>query len=202
MNIDLRIERLSEIAPTGFFLAIRMGFFFPVFERKTLPAKWIERYTTRGYMVSDPVMHWSYQNTGYVRWSDIDSPDPMHVMENARNHGLNFGAAVCVTDPKEGGQRSFASFARTDREFTENELLELHDTVQDLHIEMVPPTNLTDAELEALRMVKNGMLMKEIANLLGVTEGAVKQRLKNAKLKLDAKTSTHAAAKATHFGLI
>jgi len=81
-------------------------------------------------------------------------------------------------------------------------LVELAELVEDIHIEMVPPTNLTAAELEALRMVKNGLLMKEIANLLGVTEGAVKQRLKNAKTKLGAKTSTHAATKATSFGLI
>ncbi len=71
-----------------------------------------------------------------------------------------------------------------------------------LHQQMVPPTNLTRAELEALGMVKNGLLMKEIADLLGVSEGAVKQRLKNAKTKLKAKTSTHAATMATTFGLI
>ena len=51
-------------------------------------------------------------------------------------------------------------------------------------------------------MVKDGLLMKEIADLLGVSEGAVKQRLKNAKLKLGAKTGTHAATMATSFGLI
>lgn len=52
---------------------------------------------------------------------------------------------------------------------------------------MAPPTNLTKAELEALRMVKDGLLVKEIANILGVSEGAVKQRLRNAKSKLGAK---------------
>ncbi|KMW60742.1 hypothetical protein AIOL_000907 [Candidatus Rhodobacter oscarellae] len=51
-------------------------------------------------------------------------------------------------------------------------------------------------------MVKDGLLMKEVANLLGVTEGAVKQRLKSAKSKLGAKTGTHAATRATTFGLI
>jgi LuxR family transcriptional regulator len=61
---------------------------------------------------------------------------------------------------------------------------------------------LTRAELEALRMVKDGLLVKEIAGILGVTEGAVKQRLKNAKLKLGAKTSTQAATMASDFGLV
>ena len=49
------------------------------------------------------------------------------------------------------------------------------------HIEKAPPRNITDAELEALRMVKDGMRLKQIAHSLGVSEGAVKQRLRNAK---------------------
>ena len=70
------------------------------------------------------------------------------------------------------------------------------------HAALSPPTNLTEAELEALRMARGGMLLKEIAHQLGVSEGAIKQRLKSAKVKLDARNSTHAIAKATQFGLI
>jgi LuxR family transcriptional regulator len=56
--------------------------------------------------------------------------------------------------------------------------------------------------LETLSLVKNGLLMKEIAGLLGISESAIKQRLKNARLKLDAKTGSQAAARATMFGII
>ena len=70
------------------------------------------------------------------------------------------------------------------------------------HAEMAPPKNLTMAELEALGMVRDGKRLKEIAHLIGVTEGAVKQRLKNAKLKLGAKTGSQAAALASQYGLI
>ncbi len=202
MSLETRIERLNELCPTGFFLAIRMGFFFPVFERKTLPEKWIDRYTSRGYMVSDPVMHWMYGNAGATRWSAIKLDDPRGIFDQARLFGLNYGVAVCATDEGDASQRSFGSFARTDREFTDDEMARLQSIVTELHAEMVPPKNLTNAELEALSMVKNGLLMKEIANLLGVSEGAVKLRLKNAKAKLKAKTSTHAATMATTFGLI
>jgi LuxR family transcriptional regulator len=51
-------------------------------------------------------------------------------------------------------------------------------------------------------MIKDGKRLKEIAFDLGVTEGAVKQRLKNAKTKLGAKTGTQAAALASQYGLI
>jgi len=202
MIVEAKTKLLQDMAPAGYFLAIRMGFVFPVFEQKTLPEKWVERYRAGGYVLSDPVMHWLYENVGAIRWSAIRNPDPRGVLELAAQHGLTFGVAVCCIDPGEGSQRSFASFTRSDREFTDDEIVTLRDLVEDLHIELVPPTNLTKAELEALGMVKNGLLMKEIASLLGVTEGAVKLRLKNAKLKLGAKTSTHAASLATRFGLI
>ena len=78
----------------------------------------------------------------------------------------------------------------------------LHAYVKRRHAEMAPPKNLTMAELEALGMVKDGKRLKEIAFDLGVTEGAVKQRLKNAKTKLGAKTGTQAAALASQYGLI
>ncbi len=202
MSIEQETHTLGTLSPTGYFLALRMGFVFPVFEQKTLPPKWVERYTSRGYVLVDPVMHWMYQNVGATRWSEIRLDDPRGVFDQARVYGLNYGVAVCVTDPADATQRSFGSFTRSDREFTDDEIVDLTGAMSRLHRMMVPPKNLTKAELEALRMVKNGLLMKEIANLLGVSEGSVKQRLKNAKAKLNAKTSTHAATMATTFGLI
>ena len=71
-----------------------------------------------------------------------------------------------------------------------------------MHAAMAPPTNLTVAELEALRMVENGLLVKEIANALGVTDGAIKLRLKGAKAKLRAKTGSQAVSMARSFRLI
>ena len=99
-------------------------------------------------------------------------------------------------------QRSFASFARSDREYTDLELKLLKAYLTRRHSEMAPPTNLTKAELEALSMVKDGKRLKEIAFELNVSEGAVKQRLKNAKLKLSAKTGAQAATLASQYGLI
>src|SRR5690606_5418042 len=142
------------------------------------------------------------QNRGALRWSVLDLPDPANVMTAAARHGLRFGAAVAVSDPDLKGQRSVGWFARSDREFADAELEELLAEGERLHRAKAPPTNLTNAELEALSLVKDGLLMKEIAGLLGVSEGAVQQRLKNAKLKLNATTSSHAVSMATGFGLI
>ncbi len=56
--------------------------------------------------------------------------------------------------------------------------------------------------MEALQLVKNGILVKEIADGVGVSEGAIKQRLKSAKRKLGAKNSTQAATIAMEYRLI
>ena len=55
---------------------------------------------------------------------------------------------------------------------------------------------------QALRMVRDGLLLKEIAAWLGVSENAIKQRLKNAKLKLGAKTISQAVSISVTYALI
>lgn len=192
----------ASLSPAGFYIALRIGFAFPLAEHNALPQDWIDFYTQQNYMLSDPVMQWLYGNSGAARWSEITLPDPRGVLKEAARHGLRYGVAICFDDPGPKGQRSFGSFARADREFTDEEIAALAARLEWLHIAMAPPTNLTRAELEALRMVKEGFLVKEIAGKLGVSEGAVKQRLKNAKVKLGAKTGSQAVSTATGYGLI
>lgn len=195
-------SEFASLAPAGYYIALRIGFAFPLAEHNALPMAWIDHYTQQNYMLDDPVMRWLYGNSGARRWSAIDLPDPRAVMKDAARHGLTHGVAICFDDPGPQGQRSFGSFARADREFSDEEIARLSARLEWLHIAMAPPTNLTKAELEALRMVKEGFLVKEIASRLGVSEGAVKQRLKNAKAKLGAKTGSQAVSAATGYGLI
>lgn len=159
-------------------------------------------YTGRGYLLHDPVMRWVYAYSGRVRWSELPFGDPSEVLVEASKHGMRFGAAISCLDDEDDGQRSFASFTRADREFTDEELRMLYSLVRHRHLASAPPTNLTKAELEVLDMVRNGLLMKQIADEIGVSLGAIKQRLKNAKQKLRAKTSTQAATLAVKYGLI
>ena len=202
MSTEVNTYTFSSLSPAGHFLALRIGFAFPMFEQNHLPKPWVDRYAARGFVLSDPVMRWLYEYTGVIRWSDIPIEDPRGVLAQASMFDLNYGVAICHADQGPHAHRSFGSFARSDREFLDAEIDTLATELKSLHESLVPPSNLTKAELEALSMVKNGLLMKEIADLLGVSEGAVKQRLKNAKSKLRAKTSTHAATMATSFGLI
>jgi LuxR family transcriptional regulator, quorum-sensing system regulator SdiA len=202
MTVPAGLEALSEIAPGGFYLALRVGFAFPMEEVNALPQSWVEHYTLQRLMLSDPVIRWVYANTGAIRWSAITIDDPRQVLRQAETFGLRFGVAVSVFDNNKAGQRSFGSFVRGDREFDDDEIAAISAHVLRLHDAKAPPTNLTAAEIEALRMVKDGMRLKQIAHVLGISEGAVKQRLKNARLKLGAKTGAEAMSLASSFSLI
>lgn len=195
-------QDVEGIAKTGYYIALRVGFAFPMEEVNALPAAWVDHYTAHRFMLHDPVIRWIYANNGAIAWSGIDLPDPLRIFDQAQTFGLRYGVAVACFDGNREGQRSFGTFARSDREFEKEEIDALHDYVMALHHAKAPPTNLTKAELEALRMVKEGQRLKQIAHTLGVSEGAVKQRLRNAKTKLGAQTSAQAAAMVGEFGLI
>jgi LuxR family transcriptional regulator, quorum-sensing system regulator SdiA len=198
--IDL--NQFASLAPAGFYIAIRVGFAFPMIEHNRLPATWVREYTAGGLIVHDPVMSWAYRNCGVARWSELGESDSQGVLELAKNHGLNFGVVASCIDGVDAGQRSFGFFCRSDREYLVEELAHLREYLLSSHRAYAPPKNLTSAELQTLGLVKNGLLMKEIACQLGVSESAIKQRLKNARIKLNAKTGPQAAAKATMLGMI
>lgn len=202
MTQQIEPHDVQALAPAGHYIALRIGFAFPVEEVNALPADWVDHYTQHRFMLFDPVIRWAYSNVGTEKWSNLAYDDPRKVISQAQTFGLRYGVVVSVFDGNAEGQRSFGSFARSDREFTELEMRVLQTYVSRRHFEMAPPKNLTMAELEALGMVRDGKRLKEVAHELGVSEGAVKQRLKNAKLKLGAKTGSQAAAMAAQYGLI
>lgn len=195
-------DGLGRLAPAGHYIAIRISFVFPVVEQNCLPDTWIREYTASGLLVHDPAIAWAHQNQGVVRTRDLAGNDSQGVLELAKYHGLNFGGVACCVDADEGRERSFGFFFRSDRDYTTAELERLHAGLLATHRAYARPKNLTEAELETLGLVKNGLLMKEIASALGVSESAVKQRLRNARLKLNAKTGSQAAARATMLGMI
>lgn len=202
MSKLLGLDEVGQLAPSGHYIALRIGFAFPMEEINALPADWVAHYTKQRYALFDPVLRWAYSTTGAIRWSEFPIDDPKRVIAQAQTFGMRYGVTVSVFDSKADAQRSFASFTRNDREYSDLEMKLLQAYLVRRHNETAPPTNLTKAELEALGMVKDGRRLKEIAYELSVSEGAVKQRLKNAKLKLGAKTGTQAAALANQYGLI
>jgi len=98
---------VKKLATNGYYLALRVGFAFPLEEVNELPAPWVDHYTKHRFMLHDPVIRWIYANTGAIAWSGIDLPDPMRVLDQAQTFGLRYGVAVACFDGNREGQRSF-----------------------------------------------------------------------------------------------
>lgn len=193
---------LVALAPAGYYIALRMGFGAPVEEINHLPDSWIEEYTRNGYAPFDPLIRWVHTETGTVRWSAIEQSGDFPIMARAKAHRMKYGAVASFRVAEPGRQRSFGIFARPDREFLDDELKQVFEYVESLHVAVSPPQTLTECELEALRFVRDGGRLKEVAWQIGITEGAVKQRLKSARAKLGAKTSAESIAKAARYRLL
>ncbi len=194
----------SQLAPAGYYIALRLGFYAPTEERNTFASHWIEFYTQGGLAPFDPLMRWCQGNAGVARWSVVAEAgaqnDPHKVFEAYRAFGLAYGAVVSIPRSAKRPKRSFGLFAREDREMTDGELTALLDAMTALHHEA--ELMLTEAQAEALRLLSQGRRHKEIAQILGISISAVKARLKSAALRLEARTPVEAASIAAAKGLL
>lgn len=195
---DLLLE-LGLQSPAGYYLALHIRFASPLMMFQTFNPDWTDRYTQNAYALRDPLVAWGISRTGATRWSDIDLPDPFNIMKEAKEYGLNYG--VCIScGPM--SSRTIASVAREDREFTDDEIAAISDTVLCLHQETEPPDNLTRAEIEALMVLASGERYAAGAARLGISESALKARLSSARRKLFARTSAEAIQRAKDYRLI
>lgn len=198
-GIELGLARLKRLAPAGYALGLHIRFASAHIMVQTYDMAWIERYTSRGYMLCDPIVSWGFSATGSVRWSALNFPDPHNVLGQAKDFGLNFGLAV---SHGKTSSRSIGGFARSDREFTDEESDKILETVKLIHTEATPPDSLTVAQRHALRLVASGCRHAEAASLLGISESALKARLKSARDRLYARTTAEAVQRAREYNLL
>ena len=198
-GLELGLARLNRLAPRGYALGLHIRFASAQIMVQTYEPDWIERYTSRGYMMCDPLVSWGFSTTGTVRWSALNHPDPHDVLGQAADYGLNFGVAVShgVTS-----SRTIGGFARSDREFSDEEIEKILETVILLHDRSTPAEDLTPAQRQALRMVARGARYAEAAARLGISESALKARLKSARIRLVARTTAEAIQRAQEHKLI
>ena len=198
-GVELGLARLKRLAPSGFALGLHIRFASAHIMVQTYDIAWVERYTSRGYMLCDPLISWGFSTNGTVRWSALNFPDPHNVLGQAAAFGLKYGVAVSHGPTS---SRSIGGFARDDREFTDEEIERIRDTVRLLHEESIPPESLTAAQRHALRLVGSGCRYAEAAALLGISESALKARLKAARERLYARTTAEAIQRAREYSLL
>lgn len=199
LGLDHGLAQLSDLAPRGYALGLHIRFAAAHLMIQTYDPRWTQRYTENGYMLADPMVFWGFGNNGAIRWSEIDLPDPHNIMGQASDFGLKFGIAV-TTGPT--SSRTIGGFARGDREFTDGEMEKIQALVEKLHEQSTPPDNLTPAQRMALRLIAKGSRHAEAAALLGISESALKARLRAARERLFVRTTAEAIQRAQEYNLL
>lgn len=190
----------SGLAPAGYYLGLRIRFIAAETEFALLPPGLMQSYCIQGLALNDPLMRWAFRNSGIIRWRDLAASDPADVLSEYRRHGLFHGAVASILTQDEGPVRSIGIFARNDRDYEEAELSDLRRALDDLH--EPPRLTLTQPQIETLRLLAAGHRYKTIAEILGITESAVKARLKAATRRMDARTPAQALKVAVASGLL
>lgn len=141
-----RLEAAGDLSPAGYAVAFHIRYSAPTFLLQTYPKTWTAYYSLHALVMADPTVAWGFANEGSCRWSDL-TDDPARVMERAAEHGLKYGV-VCAVDSDDS--RSFGSFARADREFTDAEIATLCDGVAYMHAATRHLETLPEDALEML----------------------------------------------------
>ncbi len=198
-RIDVELQNLARISTAGYFIGLHIRFTSPLFTFQTYDQRWIDHYTENGYVLRDPMTAWGFSRTGWIRWSDPALMDPFGLFMEAAGYGLNFGITIACGPIK---SRTIASFARSDREFGEEEIVKIERTVLRLHDLSEPPEALTEAQIEALRCIAGGDRFAQAAEKLGISESALKARITTARNRLMARTTAEAIQRAKDNRLI
>ena len=196
---DKQLRQLEQIAPAGYVLGLHIRYNSATLVFRTYPEEWMNVYTQNGYMMTDPLVAWGVANQGCARWSALGVPDPNDVLKKAREFDLNYGVAVsCGLE----SSRTIGGFAREDREFTDQEIQDIHDIVLHMHGETAPAVKLTQTQIDALRLMASGSTTAQAAADLGISERALKNRLKTASERLLTRSTAETIQIATEYKLL
>ncbi len=198
-GLDQGLAKLADMSPKGYALGLHIRFASAHLMIQTYDPRWTEIYTEKGYMLADPMVFWGFGTEGAIRWSALNLPDPHNILGQAASFGLKYGVAVSFGPTS---SRTIGGFARGDREYTDAEIAQIQDVVQDLHVKSTPPEQLTSAQRMALRLIAKGSRHTEAAALLGISESALKARLRSARERLFVRTTAEAIQRAQEYNLL
>jgi len=199
VSMQSNLDALSNLAPAGFSAGLHIRFASPLIYVRTYDEAWTKVYDENAYALRDPLVFWGLGVKGHTRWSAIRLPDPFNILGQARSYGLVYGAVVSCGPIT---SRSIVGMAHSEREFTDEELIEAAKIVHNLHLAAEPPSELTPAQVEALRLLADGDRHAAAAAKLGISESAFKARLQSARVRLGARTTAQALKKAREYQLI
>ena len=123
------LGRLAALCDSGFALAVHIRFTRPTLLYQTYDQEWADFYNEKGYMLSDPTVHWGLANVGSMEWDKLAAQDPEGVMQAARDHGLTNGWTYAVGPAT---SRSLGSMTRT-LPFADTQRDEIRAIIDEIH---------------------------------------------------------------------
>ena len=142
------LGKISALCDTGYLLAVHIRYTRPSLMYRSYPQAWMDYYSERGFMMSDPVVHWGLAHTGVALWSDLVATDTDGVIAAARAHGLHNGWTYAAGP---AAARTIASFTKSGPDFTEDQRAELIALADQLHALTEDFDTLPATMQEALR---------------------------------------------------
>ena len=141
------LGRLGALCDTGFAVAVHIRYTRPTLLYQTYAREWTDQYSEKGYMLSDPTVHWGLANVGSMDWDKLAAQDPEGIIKAAHEFGLINGWTYS-TGPVTS--RSLGSMTRS-VPFTDNQHSELCAIIDEIHALTEGFETFPAAEQEALR---------------------------------------------------
>ena len=116
------LGELKELATAGYAIGLQVNYTTPKFMFQSYSKEWLDYYSQNGLLVQDPTVAWGFENVGVVRWSALAEQDTVGVLSKAATYGINYGISCAKESLDNDGIRSMGSFARNDRDFTDEEV--------------------------------------------------------------------------------
>lgn len=142
------LSELDDMSPLGFAIALHIKYNAPTFLFQTFPEAWVENYSRKGLVIRDPAIQWAFENTGFIRWRELNDREPSGVMEQAKLFGLTYGFTASIHNDH---SRTVAGFARSDRDYLDVEIHEIMDRLQDLDVLTAGIEILSKKDTDALQ---------------------------------------------------
>ena len=149
-NLDLDLGQVlgefKDRSESGYAMGLHVKFTTPSYFFQSYPKPWLEHYSNAGLLINDPTVSWCFENTGVCRWSDMD--DPAGVLDQAAEYGMRYGIVYAT---RSNDSHSMSGFARPDREFTDEEIAELVERFEALHVATKDQRALSSATVNQLK---------------------------------------------------
>jgi len=190
-NFDTELETIDKIANKGIVIAWNTVYSGAEYLYSSYPEEWTTLYHSKSLQFLDPVIWWAIRNTGDCRWGDVGYVDIGRIFKKARAYDMNYGA---IFSRMKNNKKSILFTARNDRDLTDQEMAELSVQWDRMTDALVENIDLTDGEMQVLRLLRDGYNYPEVSRILDVSVSGIKKRVSKAMQKLNAKTPTHAVS--------